>query len=309
MKTGFFTICVLAVFGCVACNKDDQDVSSAFVDAVSSQAELSTTDWSSLKDKLDVAGNRIIMAVDRPVGNVSYASPAQRLAALKNNVSVSTGETWGTENATMDKWSGETSSLKGKFFYGRNLIVVRDKERGYESQEVKSFDETELLQESGDVLKGVIGVDEEVIRKYAVKLVAWDNEKGKSDAEEREVARKVFYHRGVGGVEIAGDRVVVSYAKDGSLRKILGMWRQIDWESSKLTSDKTEQDVVDMAMEEIKLSGALPDEISSFSVSTLLVPEYDESRDVYTLVLKGLVNLRQKDNHGNVTRSQIDFEI
>lgn len=63
------------------------------------------------------------------------------------------------------------------------------------------------------------------------------------------IGTKVFAFRTLGGLRVAGNRLVASYKTDGTLRTVRGLWPAIDLERSKLRSTLSVDEVVTRALD------------------------------------------------------------
>jgi hypothetical protein len=61
--------------------------------------------------------------------------------------------------------------------------------------------------------------------------------------EARDVFKKVYVSRGISGVPVAGDYLVVTFDLDGSFRKLVGTWRRVDGLQSQLSTSMSENEV------------------------------------------------------------------
>lgn len=123
------------------------------------------------------------------------------------------------------------------------------------------------------------------------------------DLGVRRVGYKVFVHRTLGGIRVAGDRLVFTFDLTGGLKKVLGRWRSLDPSRSQFTarSAQSSGDVVAAALEALSANG-----VHSFDVERIVVStEYEISGNVATL--KGAVTVYR--NGPYPTPSVIRFDI
>ena len=109
----------------------------------------------------------------------------------------------------------------------------------------------------------------------------------------RRLATKVFFFRRLGGVPVIGNKIAVSYALDGSLRKVLGRWHPLHLEKGSIRSDLSLPRFIEKAADEIlELQRTTNLRIVPNTAITLstayVVREYEPG--LYTLDLKGIIS-------------------
>lgn len=77
-----------------------------------------------------------------------------------------------------------------------------------------------------------------------------------SNTAEARLGTKVFAMRRLGGLRVAGNRMVASYKTDGTLRTMRGLWPAIDLAHSQLTSTLTQAQAVERAIDTLIEAGA-----------------------------------------------------
>jgi len=80
-----------------------------------------------------------------------------------------------------------------------------------------------------------------------------------SNSAEARLGTKVFAMRRLGGLRVAGNRMVASYKTDGTLRTMRGLWPAIDLAHSQLTSTLTQTQAVERAIDTLIEAGAPAD--------------------------------------------------
>lgn len=80
-----------------------------------------------------------------------------------------------------------------------------------------------------------------------------------SNSAEARLGTKVFAMRRLGGLRVAGNRMVASYKTDGTLRTMRGLWPAIDLAHSQLTSTLTQTQAVARAVDTLIEVGARGD--------------------------------------------------
>jgi len=86
---------------------------------------------------------------------------------------------------------------------------------------------------------------------------------------ETRIGTKVFAMRRLGGLRVAGNRMVASYKTDGTLRTVRGRWPSIDLAHSTLSSNLSQAEVVQKAIDtliaaEVRSEGQDPIRLESF---------------------------------------------
>lgn len=87
----------------------------------------------------------------------------------------------------------------------------------------------------------------------------------------REVASKVVIVRRLGGIPVAGDRIVLTYAIDGTLVKVIGRWEPIDYENSALSSSLDDAAIIERAAERLAASGIDSERVQSLGLRIIYV--------------------------------------
>ena len=72
---------------------------------------------------------------------------------------------------------------------------------------------------------------------------------GEPQPQDARLGSKVFAFRTLGGLRVAGNRMVASYKTDGTLRTVRGLWPAIDLDNSQLSSALSQGQVVERALE------------------------------------------------------------
>ena len=87
---------------------------------------------------------------------------------------------------------------------------------------------------------------------YAVRTVGSDGiDRDGQFLGRKRVAKKVFVYRNIGGIPVDGQKLVFTYALDGDLRKVLGQWNQIYLTGGKLSSNLSEKEVIQRALQTV----------------------------------------------------------
>lgn len=199
---------------------------------------------------------------------------------------------------------------------GRSLVVnrltaavrMRD-ERGYDAASKSRAADAALVASARSVVSALgAGADE---TKYQVNSLMRQDREDDQVAQAQEVARKVIVTREIAGIPVESDRVVLSYSTDGSLRKVLGHWHQINFDASALSTSLSDSAVSDRALQRIqdeaaktKLGVASDGDVR---VRTVFVP-VEVSPGEFKLVAQGRVEVPTV-GPGGTPQTVLDFDM
>jgi hypothetical protein len=167
-----------------------------------------------------------------------------------------------------------------------------------------------LIAKSRPVLEALGATSDEtkiVIRSFMAK----DRENGGAPGQAREIARKVMVTREIAGIPVEGERIILSYSLDGSLRKVSGVWHPIDFDKSRFSTESTDTQITEGALKRIEdeslksrlgISGA-----GKVKIRTVLVP-IDGGAGRTILVPQGRVDVPVTGPQGAMTMV-LDFAL
>jgi hypothetical protein len=121
---------------------------------------------------------------------------------------------------------GRVGQKEVRTYPDRGLIVIRD-DRGDDAPPSEVPEEARLLARARPLLDA-LGVDESEMVWKLSGVGAMSMEKGQPAGPSERIATKLSIERTVAGLPVAEDRLVVTFALDGSLRKVVGRWRPLD---------------------------------------------------------------------------------
>ncbi len=132
---------------------------------------------------------------------------------------------------------------------------------------------------------------------------------GRIITSEEALAKKVFYWRTFGGIEVANQQVVVDFNLDGKFLGMFGRWAPINYAKSKLMTRLTDQDFVETAVHALAQSG----EVNYQSNNPIEIDTYYEVQRTpdgdNILVLKGVATMHLSGPGGSIVQDQMDFDI
>jgi hypothetical protein len=130
------------------------------------------------------------------------------------------------------------------------LIRMRDL-RGYESSSPTRASDNQLLARSRPILAALGATADQT--QFAVRsLMVGSRDGDGTPVTDREMARKVMVTRAIAGIPVEADHIVLSYSLDGSLRKILGRWHQIDFDRSRFSTVLSDAETFEHAMQKLE---------------------------------------------------------
>jgi hypothetical protein len=132
----------------------------------------------------------------------------------------------------------------------RGAILIDD-ERGYDTAVSADIGEEDLTTRAKEILAS-LGVANEEPALAIRTLVAEEKPMGGPATEKANLAYKVFVKRIVAGLPVRGEKLVLSYALDGSLRKVAGRWRTLDLDKSRMRLDSSLRDIGELALARVE---------------------------------------------------------
>jgi hypothetical protein len=242
MRIRSLSASLVFVWSCAAERGDSQQTAAPVVQALEEAAEVRET----LRARLDTS--RLLLAPVRALDERDAFDGARALAGLEQVTGQSleaqtSGSTWHAEggdySVSFDARSGALS-LRAERSYERGLARAADAQleelartllTGFASSVSK---QTSHLQHLGSTTR-VLGEDE-------------------PPSDER-LGSKVFVIRRLGGIRVAGSRLVVSFATDGRLVSARGLWPAIELRDSQLTSSLSLEQASERALDVLLANG------------------------------------------------------
>lgn len=127
-------------------------------------------------------------------------------------------------------------------------VLVRGADRYVRAVPSPVRDEAVLAQ-AMDLAKSLGAVPQETRPDVRVLAVASRlNRPGALPGPSVQLGKKVFLDRAIGNVEVAGQRLVMTFNLDGRLRKVRGRWTPIDYARSRLRSQLTQAEFIERAV-------------------------------------------------------------
>lgn len=189
---------------------------------------------------------------------------------------------------------------------GRRAVNLHD-ERGYSGAKSASLSDA-ALEGRAAALLNALGIGRTEMGKPEIVAFASDGRPlGAASVERRRLGQKAFFFRRIGGLKVAGHRMVVSYAVDGSVRAMRGQWPRIDIARSVLATALSEEEIINRAVDSlasaaIDASGKSPIRIETFF-------DVDDSGTESVLKLRGaaLYQADGPDGPGRGVRHEFDM--
>jgi hypothetical protein len=303
MRTGWLLLGILAL-GCEAQGVDapttsTQSVNQAAVDQV---APLADAIAARLLARIDAS--RLALGPLEPVEAAPAFDERAALAALHDATGGEFKVEWfesswqasdGSYQALLDARSGRLS-VTGPEAYDAGLKPVSD---------------DELLERGTALLRGFApDLPKELVLKHlggTLRYVADDVPAEKQNSEER-LGSKVFAIRELGGLPVAGNRLVASYLNDSRLMGVRGVWPAIDLARSRLRSDMRQDEVVAKAVALLVEHGVNPDREEPIVLESFYELRPDANGWVAVLRASALVvSYNGEDEPGR--RERHDFDI
>jgi hypothetical protein len=157
-----------------------------------------------------------------------------------------------------------------------------------------------------------LGADEsEMVWKLSALGVRAGEGRNPSWSQER-VETKLYIERILGGIPVAEDRLVVTFALDGTLRKVIGKWRALDGTSVRMEKAWTAAEIVERGVAAVEARGQTKRQRLApgepLRVSTRLVPE-PAGQGRWSLALAGRVGIVIHGPQGPTKPEGLDFPL
>lgn len=297
---------VLTLLGLVACAAG-QDPQANGTDArVPAQISALSAARDALRSRIDIAHSAIDLRVE------ASEIPPQR--ALDIGVFMTAlAELASLEPAPDSVWTGDGFShfvigtQTARLVPGTRYVDVHDS-RGYAAETARDPSDEELTT-VGTRVMDALGIDPREGRAEVVSLGSESADASAATGTRVErVGRKVFFFRTLGGVPVAGARMVFSFAPDGSLRHIRGWWPVLDLAHSQTVSALSDAEVVERALDALIAGNAQTDSNVPITLETFLA--VDEGESISTVRLRAAARTNGVDPEGNLTRGiRYEFDI
>lgn len=245
-----------------------------------------------LRACLDLARSKIILP-----GRVDIAptgedfSPERFLASVESLV----GEE--LPSTTVDASGhivGENATRTIDIDTQRRRFILRDLRDYPEVSPDREAQPEALLAATKDLLRA-IGENDPDSHAFEVRyLGASVKERGGGAPTVYRVARKIFVQRLIANRPVLGDRIVFTFGLDGRFRKMLGQWRRLDLTASRLTTQVTEEQFIEAALDSLVARGIEADPDMRIVLQTVYTPEA-VSDDTYMVRLEGMAKVRLED--------------
>lgn len=190
-----------------------------------------------------------------PLENVAQALEFDAASVL-DGLSRVTGEAFEAE-ASGVAWRATSASYSAEFDAARGQFAVtgtREYQRGLPVAADELFSERTLTLLSGiasDVADHALD-----LKHLGATTRELGEQVGESDVR---VGSKVFVVRRLGGLRVAGNRLVASFATDGTLVGVRGLWPSIDLAHSRLSSSLGLDEARERALDLLLLDGVNPE--------------------------------------------------
>jgi hypothetical protein len=264
-----------------------------------------------LRQRLDFAGSMIAFPTEQRADTQAAFDPLAFVAILEESTGI-TGFNVTEESA--NEWAAETEHHAVRVWLKDMRVEMRDR-RGYDAGLTRPANDVELLQQARELLAALGAFEEEtawcglrnLVSSYKPKAQP-EGPRTASDARPRWRATKVFCQRTVGGIPVDGDSMVASFASDGSLRKLLGKWRRIDYAHSQLTTTLTVEQFVEKALDALLAWGGGLESDRPIRLGTRYVAR-EVAIGLFVLELRGVAAIEIAGPGGAPRTTIYEFEI
>jgi hypothetical protein len=293
------TALVLAMLctSCAARDVDAPDVEKA-TERRSALAGEAEADVDKLRARID--SSQLRLEPVEPVEPAAEFDEADALAALRRATGaefrVEAGDgVWrasdGEYTATLETRSGRWNIEGGT---------------GYDSR-LSRQEDAAFLDQAAALLGGLAS---DVPRELDLKHLGGSTrvEGGPVQDESERLGSKVFALRKLGGLPVAGNRLVASYRNDGRLHAVRGLWPTIDVERSRLRSELSAEQVVDRALEQLVAHHVNPDRKEAIVLESFYELRPEGERWVAVLRAAALVTTYGHEGEPG-RRERHDFDI
>lgn len=229
-----------------------------------------------------------------------------------------------TESSNTDKLSIESNGGFTTANKGFKSILINSNRMTFTVRDSRAYDvlyTTNILDEDfasdAEILMAELGIskddmDVEVAGLGVTEKENIDQTDQTTKNSSRRIATKVFINRSIGGIPVLGNYVVVSYALDGTLRKVLGCWHAFDYSlgrtSSKLSLSNVKEKALDELMRRQSNGNVRPVEDRPIELSTQYVIR-EVNPGVYTIDLQGVITYYLDGPYGQRKPSEHVFDI
>jgi len=233
-------------------------------------------------------GRVVLPSLLAEAGRRSLPNATAVTKALQDLDGAGTGALKTLSDGTID---GRVGQKEVRTYPDRALIVVRD-DRGEDATTSVPPVESELIARARPLLTA-FGVDESEMMWKLTGAGMISAAPGEAPGAPQRTSTKLYIERTVAGLPVAEDRLVVTFALDGSLRKMIGRWHPLDGRIA-MQRSWTKPEIVQNALAMIQERGLAkvqtlnPDD--PIDVETKLVPKH-VGGGVFTLGLGGHVTI------------------
>jgi hypothetical protein len=261
-----------------------------------------------LRQRLRLSESQIVLAPSAASSiDLSPGQPLDRIAFREVLRILSGTDSLRDLDAASDEWAAESDTLTLKVDRWDTRYVVRDL-RGYHAQ-ASGLPRDDLVIAQAQALLGPMGVrDAEIGSMVVHTLVGQAADETGVDPTPIALARKVFVYRKVGGISVKADRLVITFAVDGTFRKMLGRWHPVDYKASYLSSTLTPAQFVEAALDMLVAKNVSTQSDLPIRLFTDYVP-LEASPGVFVLDLKGVAMVSLHGPNGTQLWDRYDFDI
>ena len=129
-----------------------------------------------------------------------------------------------------------------------------------------------------------------------------------SNVDER-IGSKVFALRRLNGLRVAGSRMVASYKTDGTLRTVRGLWPTIDLSHSKLASELSRNEAIELALSTLLRDGVQMRGDDRISLETFYELRRDPALGTWVAVLRAAATNQTYGPDGPSRIERHDFDL
>jgi hypothetical protein len=303
MRTGLLLCTLVLGVGCEA-----RDVDAPVAQKPVAQTVAALDEHAALAAKLATRIDASRLALG-PLQAVEHAPPFEEgraLAALRE----ATGRDFEADSSNPAEWSASDGQYRATLEPGSGRVHVRGGD-AYDAALAHAPDEV-FEARAAALLRGFApDLPRELHVKHlgsTTRTIVEDDVPVDDQNKLERMGSKVYALRTLGGLPVAGNRLVASYRNDGQLVGVRGRWPEIDVGRSKLHSEMRPEDVVGRAADVLASRGVNPDREEPIVLESFYELRPDASGWVAVLRASAVVVTHNAEGEQG-RRERHDFDI
>jgi hypothetical protein len=268
------------------------------------RAQAQALDTRTARDKLRARIDTSALALG-PMEAVGEADPFVEDRALAGLADATGGKYAGGWEGSV--WQASNDVYKASFDRGSGNLLITGPESYARGLEHATDD---VLNKQGTALLGSFVADLDTayveVKHLGSTMKALEGDEP-AEATER-VGSKVFAFRKLGGLRVAGNRLIASYRTDGKLRVARGLWPHIDVAHSRLNALVDRAEAVERALDLLLEHNVNPDRQDPIALESFYELRQGETGWVAVLRAAALVTAYGNDEQPG-RRERHDFDL